>query len=394
MGKLWTKDFVIDSTTNLFIYLAYYLLMVTITVYAADNLHASPSEAGLASGIFIIGALVARILAGRSIDRVGRKKTLYFGLIFFLVTTLLYFAVNSLNFLLVIRFLHGMGFGITATATGTIIASIIPNERRGEGTSYYAMSATLASAIGPFIGMFLNQRGNFNMILVLSIILLAVSIGAVLFLTVPEAELSKEQLAKMKEFSLGNFFEAKAFPISIISVFIGFGFSSVLSFLNSYTKEANLVEAGSIFFIVYAICILISRPFTGRLFDRKGENVVMYPSFLLFAVGLAILGIAQQGFVVLAAGALVGLGYGTFLSSAQAISVKVSPPHRMGLATSTFFSFIDSGIGIGPFLLGLLIPQTGFRGMYIGMAIVVLACSVLYYILHGKKAVIVTEAKD
>lgn len=383
---MWTRDFLIDSITNLFIYLVYYLFIVTIAVYAENNLQASPSQAGLASGIFILGTLVARIFAGRAIDRVGRKKTLYIGLIFYLVTTLLYFGANSLLTLFVIRFLHGAGFGISGTATGTIVASIIPGERRGEGTGYYAMSATLASAVGPFLGMFLNRRGSLSMILVLAIILLAASFIAVFFLRVPEAKLTKEQLAKQKEFKLNNFFEAKAIPISIISVFIGLTFSSILAFLNSYTREINLVTAGSFFFVVYAVSILVSRPFTGRWFDRMGENFVMYPSFILFAVGLAVFSQSQQGLSLLAAGVIVGLGYGTFLSNAQAIAIKVSPPHRMGLATSTFFSFIDVGVGIGPYLLGFLIPVIGLRGMYAGMAVVVFACSFLYYFLHGRKS--------
>ena len=124
--KLWTKDFLIDVMVNLIIYIAYYLLMVTITVYSMENLQASPSEAGLAAGIFILGALIARVFAGRAIERIGRKNTLYIGLSSFLITTLLYFGVNNLLLLIVIRFLHGAGFGIAATATGTIIASLIP----------------------------------------------------------------------------------------------------------------------------------------------------------------------------------------------------------------------------------------------------------------------------
>ncbi len=390
--KLWTKDFLIDSTTNFFLYLVYYLLIVTIAVYATDNLQASPSQAGLASGIFILGTLVARVFAGRAIDRVGRKKMLYIGLMFYLFATLLYFGINSLMSLYVIRFLHGAGFGISGTATGTIIASIIPSERRGEGTGYYAMSATLASAIGPFLGMFLNRQGNLDMILVLAIILLTVSFMAVFFLKVPEAKLTKEQLDELKGCKLKTFFEAKAIPISIISIFIGLSFSSILAFLASYAREINLVQAGSFFFIFYAASILVSRPFTGRWFDQKGENFVMYPSFLLFAIGIAILSQANQGFYLLFAGVIVGLGYGTFLSSAQAIAIKVSPRHRMGLATSTFFSFIDVGVGIGPFLLGLLIPITGLRGMYAGIAVVILASCFLYYFLHGREAKNVAKA--
>ncbi|ATW27736.1 MFS transporter [Candidatus Formimonas warabiya] len=383
--RLWTKNFLIDAVTNLFVYLVYYFLMVTIAAYSSDHLQASPSEAGLASGIFILGALVARIFAGRAIDQVGQKKILYCGLVFYLITTLLYFVANNLMLLFVIRFLHGAGFGISATATGTIVAGIIPCARRGEGTSYYAMSATLASAIGPFLGMMLIRQGDFDTVLILSVILLAASLIATFFLTIPEVKFTKEQMDKIKGFSLHYFFEIKAIPISIIGVLIGLSFSSILSFLTSYTREINLVGPGSFFFVVYAASILISRPLTGRWFDQRGENFVMYPSFFLFAIGLLILSQAHHGFLLLLAGVFVGLGYGTFLSSAQAIAIKVSPAHNMGLATSTFFSFIDGGVGIGPFLLGFLVPATGFRGMYLGMVFVVFACSFLYYFLHGKK---------
>src|SRR5690625_5452570 len=72
----------------------------------------------------------------------------------------------------------------------------------------------------------------------------------------------------------------------------------------------------------------------------------MYPAFLLFAIGLIILSQAQfQGYFILIAGIFVGFGYGTFMSSAQAIAIKESPKHRIGLATSTYYIFLDGGIG-------------------------------------------------
>ncbi|MFJ7977128.1 hypothetical protein ACIQZI_15770 [Peribacillus sp. NPDC096379] len=71
----------------------------------------------------------------------------------------------------------------------------------------------------------------------------------------------------------------------------------------------------------------------------------------------------------------------------NAISIIVSPKHRMGLATSTYFIFTDLGIGIRPFILGSLVPVMGFRELYMTIAIVVFACLFLYYFLHGRKAV-------
>ncbi|HSU78964.1 MAG TPA: MFS transporter [Candidatus Angelobacter sp.] len=384
--KLWTKDFVIVSMENFFAYFTYYLLIATIEVYAVERFHASPSTAGLAAGIFIIGTLLGRLFSGRSIDQVGRKKMLLIGFICFLITTLLYFVVSSLALLILVRILHGAAFGMTSTATGTIVADIIPHERRGEGIGYYALSTTIAAAIGPFLGIFVIQHTSFTINFVICMIVLAISFLAAFLLKIPKVALTSNELKQMNAWKWENFFESKAIPISIVCALIAFSYSSILSFLTSYSETINLQGVASFFFIAYAIAILASRPFTGRWFDEYGENPVMYPTFFLFFFGLLLLGVANQGVYLLLAGVLVGLGYGNFLSNAQAIAIKVSPEHRMGLATSTFFIFADGGVGLGPFLLGLLIPAIGYRGLYISMSLVALVCVLLYYFLHGRKA--------
>ena len=75
--SLWNKDFLLDTGINFVVYLIYYLLMVIIAVVAKDQLNASLSEAGLASGIFIVGTLLARLQFGKAIELYTRRRTLY-----------------------------------------------------------------------------------------------------------------------------------------------------------------------------------------------------------------------------------------------------------------------------------------------------------------------------
>lgn len=384
-GKLWTRDFIIISTTNFFVFLSFYLLMTTLTLYAIEEFKAAESMAGFASSIFVIGALVSRLFAGKYIERIGRRKLLLGGLVLFLLATLLYFLADSMNFLLLVRFFHGAAFGIASTAIPTIVMSIIPDERRGEGTSYFAMSNTLATAIGPFLGILISQRADSSMIFVVSTAFAVTSIIISLFVKVPEVKLTKEQLRALRGFSLKEFFEIKAIPIAVIAALMGFTYSSILSFLSSYAIKINMETAASFFFVVYAVFILISRPFSGRLMDPKGDNIVIFPAMALFAVGMVTLSQAHAGFVLLIAAALIGLGYGTMTSATQAIAVKESPKHRVALATSTFFIFVDGGVGVGPYILGALIPLLGFRGLYLALAGLVFVSILLYYLLHGKK---------
>ncbi|HBI03800.1 MAG TPA: MFS transporter [Paenibacillaceae bacterium] len=384
-AKLWTKDFLIVSTINFFVTLIFYLLIVTISTYAVEKFQASTSEAGLVTGIFVIGALIGRLFSGRIIDQLGRKKILIVGMALFTLTTLLYFGAVTLPFLVINRLLHGIALGIASTATGTIVAQIIPSQRRGEGIGYYSLSAIIATAIGPFFGLFLSEHTSFQMIFIFCLILGGLGLVTSFFLKVPSIAVVEKEKGKKKVFKISDYIEYKALPISLVTLFVGFAYSGVLSFINFYAQDLKLIEAASFFFIVYAIVVLFSRPITGRLFDRKGANFVIYPALLVFAGGMALLSQVHVGWTLLLAGAIIGLGYGNYTSSAQAVSIKVTPSNRLGLATSTFFMCIDIGFGIGPYVLGFLIPYTGYRGLYLSMVGVILLSMIFYYFMHGKK---------
>jgi predicted MFS family arabinose efflux permease len=383
--KLWSKDFIMITITNFLVSLTFFLLMTTITVYAIEEFHASKSKAGLASSIFVIGTLFSRLISGKYIEIVGRKKLLFSGLFLSLAATLLYFSVRILDLLLIVRFIHGAAFGIVTTVTGTAVMDLIPKDRRGEGTSYFTLSVTLATAIGAFLGVFISQQAGFNMVFLFCTIVHILTIFISLLIHVPKANMTKEQIDEMKGFTLNSFYEKKSVPISIIAGIMGFTYSGILSFLTSFALTVNLTAAASYFFIVYALFILISRPFTGKLYDVKGDNIVMYPSLFLFSVGLLLLSQAHIGFTLLIAGAFIGLGYGTIISCAQTIAINEAAHHRVGLATSTYFIFMNAGIGIGPYLLGFIIPFVNFRGMYLTLAVMILACIFLYYFLHGRR---------
>ena len=381
---LWTKDFIVTALVNFFLVLIFYLLMVTIAVYAVEEYDASTSEAGLVTGIFILGALTGRLVIGRTIDKIGRKRTLVIGLVLFTLTTFFYFLNFGLPFLMLNRFLHGMTLGMASTAAGTIVAQIIPMTRKGEGIGYFSLSATLATAFGPFIGLMMSQHTSYEMIFAVCLALGVVSLVVSLFVYVPPV-VAPPITDDTKGFKISDYIETKAVPIALVCLAIALCYSSVLSFINFYAMEEDLVAAASYFFLVYAIAILISRPFTGRLMDLKGANFVMYPAFAVFAAGLFLLSVTSSSTGLLVAGALIGLGFGNMQSTTQAVAVKLTPPHRMGLATSTFFISMDAGLGFGPYLLGFVVPMIGYSSLYGVLGFAVLATAFLYYLMHGKK---------
>ncbi len=364
--------------------LNFFILIVIVSVFAMDSFHSSPGEAGLASGIFVISSFIARLLCGKWMERIGRKKTLYWGMIAGLAMSLLYFGTTSILFLLVVRFLHGASFGVASTVLMTVVSDIIPKERRGEGIGFSALSSTLASAVGPFLSMFISRHGGFDMVFTVCAVSVASSFVLVLFLTIPEVVLTKEQIRETKGFHLRSFFEPSAVPISAVCSAAYLCYSSVLAFLAPYAREIHLVEAAGFFFVVYSAATVLSRPCAGRLFDSRGADFVMYPAIFLFATGLIVLSKAHHGYALLLAGGCMGLGLGAVQSATQTIAVKEAPPHRLGLANSTFFMSVDIAIGIGPFMLGMFVPFTGYRGLYTGIAGVACASALFYYLLYGR----------
>lgn len=385
-NKLWTRSYILNNMTCFIINVSYYMLMVIMTDYAVSRLGASLSMAGFATGSFIVGALLARIFMGGQIERIGLKRSAYLGLAIFILGLILNFFISNIWLLSTVRIIQGIGFGIGSTTTGAIMAHMVPAARRGEGTSYYAMFVTLATAIGPYAGSAF-YKGNLFTDLIISTLLLVVALVCVRYVSVPELPAEKDNRTADSESEgwLSNFIEPKALPIAIITLLVSLGFAGILGFISSYEKEIGLTEAGKYFFIVYAAFTLISRPFTGRLFDKRGANVVMYPAFFIFGIGLLLLSIASAGWELLLVAACMGLGFGTYMSCAQAIAIMVSPQNRMGVGTSTFFTFMDLGVGFGPSLMGLFIPSIGFSGLYVALAVIQFICAGLYLITTGRK---------
>lgn len=377
---LWTRSYILNNLVCFIINVSYYMLMVIMTDYASHQLHGTLSEAGFATGSFIIGALLARFFMGGRIERIGLKKSAYLGIFIFLAALMANFFTTTIAQLSLVRLIQGFGFGTGSTTTGAIMAHIVPSSRRGEGTSYYAMFVTLATAIGPYAGAYFYRGGSLQEDIFISGSLLIIALIATALMKVPALEWDKnaEKSREQNQPLWIKFLEPTAIPIAVITLLVSLGFASILTFVTSFEALYDLQQAGQYFFVVYAIFTLVSRPFTGRLFDKKGANFVLYPSFLVFAAGLLLLSLTNRGWELLLVAAALGIGFGTYMSCAQAVVIMLSPKNRIGVATSTFFIFMDLGVGLGPSAMGLIIPYIGFRGLYLFMACILGLCLFLY----------------
>ncbi|MEI3608911.1 MFS transporter [Pseudogracilibacillus sp. SO10305] len=381
--KLWTKTFIITSLVNFFLMLSMFLLIIIMAGYAIDTYKASTSLAGFVSSIFIFGALIGRLYAGSKMNELGTKRILMVGIIIFLILSIFYFLNINIYLLLIVRVVQGIGVGLATTATGTIVSQIIPPSRTGEGIGYFSSSVVLAQAIGPLIGILLIQYFSYTYVFIFSL-----TIGIVCFLfafiiQAPTIEVEETE-TKRGTFKLSNYLERSSIPIASVMLVIGITYSSILSFISTYAETIHLVQAGTFYFVVYAIVVLLTRPISGKVLDKFGGNAVIYPTIIIFAIGMFFISKATSTSTFLFAAALIGLGYGNFQSSTQAIAIQRAPIERMGLANATYFIFYDFSLGLGPLFLGALIPLVGFRELYFYLIFFIIFGLLLYYIAHGR----------
>ncbi len=376
MDRLWKRDFILVVLVNFFIYMMFYIFMAVIAPYCVERFHTSTGVAGLVSGIFLIGILVGRLWIGRIVEEVGSKKVLLIGTFLHILSSLLYMFASNVLFLLGTRFFHGISFGIAHTGAGTIAAQIIPKTRQGEGIGFYTQSQIIATALGPFLGIVVSKNLGFKAVFGASLFIALM--GFLMSLVITPFSFSVPSRVK-KELKFSEFIEYRAVPISLIILISGFIYFSLMTFLPLYGKKANLESAVSLFFPVYAITVIFSRPFSGRLLDLKGPNFVVYPCLLLFGLGMVFLGVSKSSFLLLLSAVIIGLGYGNFFSCGHAIAIKSVPPEKFGLATATYYIFIDIGAGVGPYIFGSFLSFMEYRSLFLLLSCVVFATLLLYH---------------
>ncbi|MBO0586274.1 MFS transporter [Sporosarcina sp. E16_8] len=379
---IWTRPFISLFFTNISVFIVFYGLVTTLPLYAIGVLNRTDEEAGLLMTVFLLSAIVVRPFTGKVLDVVGKRKMLWISLVIYLICTALYYFIQPFEGLLVLRFVQGIWFSIITTSTISIAADIVPIKRRGAGLGYFSMSTNLAVVLGPLIALSIIQSYSFDVLFIaLSIFMV---IGVVTSLSAPAGVIPEKSDVRGK-LSIGDLFEKGAIPVALLGSLIALSYASVLSYLSIYAQEKGLLALASTFFLVFAVVMLLTRPFTGRLFDEKGPQYVLIPGFIFFAIGLILLANMDSALSFLVAGAFVGFGYGALVPSLQTLAVQSTKHERSGYATATFFTFFDLGLAIGSFVLGLIALHFGYQYVYMTSGTLVLVVFILYMVFRWKR---------
>ncbi|GMA98659.1 MFS transporter [Pelosinus sp. IPA-1] len=374
--SLWSKNFLLLIFGNFFVYQGILMLIPTFPLYI-KQIGGNDLEASLPFAVVSISALIVRSISGNAADTYGRRPLLIIGMSLLIIFNCSYFLVSGMAIILVLRFCQGIGWGMTSTVLATIMSDIVSAKRRGEGTGYFALSIILGTSFATVLGIEAMKRYNFDVILTISTILVA--LGMALTQGISIAPIPKLHKSKpiTQGFSWNDLFEKNALLPAFLCFLHSITFGGIMSFIILFGQETGIENVG-LYFVGHVSMILISRPFAGKLFDRKGHSFVIIPGVLLMIIGLFILSYATSMYSLVAASLCYGLGYGAAHPSLQAWAIQRSPEERKGAANGTFLSSLDLGYAVGAVLLGLIATHTNYATMYRISVLFLVVFAVIY----------------
>lgn len=364
LKKVFNVNFTLITAINFLVMTTYYWQFVTGAAYARSVYGLDLSTAGLSAGVIVLGCLAGRFASGNFISACGCRKMLFWGLLAYMLTIVSFFAISSLGALFVQRFLIGVCVGIVATATGTIIACIVPHEHHGFGIGIFSISTVLALAFGPFLGISLNAVCSYSSQMLLEAGLAAVCLPGG-FLLRAFSEPCKWHRPLLK---LTSYIDPRVALFSVGALLFCPAYGCVQVFMPGFAADRGLQAAASMFFVFYALAALATRPFTGRMYDRFGALLVLPPLFIIAIGALLLMAAAKSVWLLLLAAVLFGIGFGNYQSVGQSVAVSCVTRSRFSQATTTFFIFFDLGVGTGPYIFGRLVADAGYAGMFIGLS--------------------------
>ena len=385
-NRIITRDFVIAMTILMCSSMNFFLILINLQDFVRDSFGGSTTDAGIAAGLYVFGGITSRILFGKYIELFGRKRMLNIALLCAATASMLYFVVASVPQLFVLRFVHGMTYGIASACSTDIVSKIIPPERRGEGLSYYFIGATVSTAIGPFLGLELTAEGGYDTLFAVGAGMYILAFVMSLIIRVPEEKLTDEQKHDARSFSFGNLVQVPALPISAVCMVFFFAYSSIHTFIAAYSESIDLVVMAGSFYIASAFGSLTSRITTGRIYDTKGPNGIITVGFVCFAAGMLLFSRTSSLPLFLVSGFMIGYGMSLVFAVCQTIAISTSDAHRYGVTVSTFNGLTDFGTGIGPMILGAALAFLSYRDMYMMCASIAVISLAMYWVAHGFKA--------
>ena len=379
---IWSMPYVVLMAANFFQSMAAFMVNTTMPVYL-DSLGATTSMVGIVVGAFAITALLIRPFAGPAFDSFSRKRLLIIAQAFIAVSLVGYGVVDNIPALFLVRLIHGIGIGCSGPLGMSLVSEFLPTSKLASGISIYALAQSFAQVIGPAVGLWLAESVGFSNAYFLAASSVAVAMVGVMFCKEPP----RDRLPY--KFALNRMFAREAVAKAGVLCLLAIAFSGVTSYFVLYGQLLGIESLGT-YFVVYALCLVATRPLFGKLADRFGAPRVLLVGIMFFAASYVLLWRVRDFAGIMVVAVVGSAGFGACAPLIQSMALGSVPLERRGAASNTAFTGLDLGTLVGPatagFVIEALVPVTGgvipaYSTMWLVM-LIPLACAfavILYW---------------
>ena len=384
--KLWNRNYIMVLVVCTLSAFSFYTNQTILSKHLTGNIGASMTLAGTIVGLFSLTSLFCRPFCGVMADRLNKVLLMMLSNLLMTVGLVGFAYAKSIPLFIAMRIINGIGFAIGSTAQVALCTCFIPKSRMGEGIGYMGLSMVLASATAPGLGIAISNGLGMKAVFLVSAAMPVAGCLLLLFMRTDAAQPKKEK----RSIRLEDILEWRAWAFSLC----GGMFSLVNGIINAYIvlySDLRGIADISLYFTVYAICLFVVRPLSGKLMDKKGIRLTVLPAMLLTAVSMVVLSQSTSFGMILLSAVLRAIGQGTAQPSLQAGCINYIGRDRSGVATSTYYLFGDVGQGLGPMLGGFALQKIvgedigGYQFLFCVCAALLALGFVIFVIFSRKK---------
>lgn len=302
---------------------------------------------GLIYTFFAITALVSRPFSGKLSDTIGRKRVMYAGVIFALVTSLLYPLSHTVFFFLGLRFVHGIGAGFLPTGATALVTDILPSGKRGRGMGIWGTFISLGIGVGQSLGSPITGAFGLDNLFLISAIFAAISAVLLGFVkeTLPKENKQKFRLGLLK-IGLHEIVEPSVWPCALVMFLSAVSSGIIFTITPDISAYLGIPNKGW-FFMFYTISTIFVRLFSGGLSDKIGRRKTLVIGMTLLIISVMM--IAYSSTLEIYTASAIVFGFATGISSPTIFSwtADLSHPDRRGIGSGTMFIALEAGFIVG-----------------------------------------------
>lgn len=243
------------------------------------------NKAQLIISSFILGTGVGQLISGPISDTFGRKPIITIGLIIFILACIAAYYAETLEMMLVARFIQGLGISAPRTVTMALIRDLYSGRKMAQVMSLAMAIFVLVPALAPSIGQLLFVNFGWRSIYMAFI---AFALIGLLWLNLRQPEtLPFEQRKKISSTEFLRAFKIVITNSAVVkyTVTLALGFGALFGYLNSAQQIfVDTLGAGMKFPMYFAIISILAAPAS----FLNAALVMKYGMKLLATIGFAL----------------------------------------------------------------------------------------------------------